>query len=45
MAIVQKGYVLLGNLALFAIAIPLLISIVRVAKLDKANKKQAANNG
>lgn len=36
LAIVQKGYVMLGNVALFAIAIPLLISIYRVWKKDHA---------
>lgn len=47
MAIVQKGYVMLGNIALFAIAVPLFISIVRVHKVDKANKAnaQAGENG
>ncbi len=42
MAIVQKGYVLLGNLALFAIVIPLFISIVRVAMVDKKEKLEAS---
>lgn len=35
MAIVQKGYVMLGNVALFAIVIPLVISIYRVWKKDR----------
>ena len=42
MAIVQKGYTMLGNIALFAVVIPLLISIVRVWKKDKADKASAA---
>ena len=33
-AIVQKGYVMLGNVALFAVVIPLLISIYRVWKKE-----------
>lgn len=44
MAIVQKGYIMLGNIALFVIAIPLFISIVRVAKKDKREKEQAQIN-
>lgn len=35
-AIVQKGYVMLGNVALFAMVIPTVISIFRVWKLDHA---------
>lgn len=35
MAIVQKGYTALGKVALFAIVIPLFISIPRVMKKDK----------
>ena len=35
MAIVQKGYIMLGKIALFAIVIPLFISIPRVWKKDK----------
>lgn len=38
MAIVQKGYVMLGNVALFAIVVPLFISIYRVHKKDKAEQ-------
>lgn len=38
MAIVKKGYVMLGDIALYAVAIPLLISIYRVYKKDKAAK-------
>ena len=38
-AIVQKGYVMLGNIALFAIVIPMFISIYRVHKKDKAEKE------
>jgi len=38
MAIVQKGYVMLGDIALYAIVIPLLISIYRVYKKDKEEK-------
>lgn len=37
-AIVKKGYTLLGNIAFYAIIIPLLISIPRVIKKDKAEK-------
>lgn len=42
LAIVQKGYVLLGDLALPTMVIPMLISIYRVAKKDRAEKKAAA---
>lgn len=35
-AICQKGYTALGNIAIFAIAIPMLISIYRVSKRDRA---------
>ena len=35
-AICQKGYTALGNVAIFAIAAPLLVSIVRVHNKDKA---------
>ena len=41
-AIVQKGYVMLGDIALFAIVIPLLISIPRVLKKDKEAKTASA---
>lgn len=40
-AIVQKGYVMLGNVALFAVVIPLLISIYRVWKKDRSEKENA----
>ena len=40
-AIVQKGYVMLGNVALFAVVIPLLISIYRVWKKDHSEKENA----
>ena len=45
MAIVQKGYVMLGNIALFAVVIPLLISMVRVHRLDKKNKEEGKEPG
>lgn len=38
-AIVQKGYVMLGNVALFAVVIPLLISIYRVWKEEHCCKE------
>lgn len=38
LAIVQKGYVMLGNAALFTIALPMVISIYRVWKKDRAEK-------
>ena len=38
MAIVQKGYVIMGNVALPAVALPLVFSIYRVWKKDKAEK-------
>jgi uncharacterized membrane protein YkvI len=38
MVIVQKGYVMMGNVALFAIVIPLLISIYRVWKKERDEK-------
>jgi amino acid transporter len=38
MTIVQKGYIRLGNVALFAVVAPLLISIYRVWKKDQAEK-------
>lgn len=41
MAIVQKGYTMLGKIALFAIVIPLFISIPRVYRKDKADKESA----
>lgn len=40
MAVCAKGYTMLGNIALFAVVVPLLISIPRVIKNDKANKEQ-----
>lgn len=40
-AICQKGYTALGNVAIFAIAIPLFISIYRVHKKDKADAETA----
>lgn len=39
MAVCQKGYTMLGDIALYAVVIPLLISIPRVIKNDKANKE------
>lgn len=39
MVIVQKGYIMLGKVALFAIVIPLFISIPRVWKKDKEDAK------
>lgn len=36
-ALCQKGYTALGNVAIFAIAAPLLVSIVRVHNKDKEN--------
>lgn len=41
MVIVQKAYTMLGDVALWSIAIPLLISIVRVWRKDRADKKAA----
>ena len=41
MVIVQKAYTMLGGVALWSIAIPLLISIVRVWRKDRADKKAA----
>lgn len=38
MTIVRKGYVMLGDVALYAVALPLLFSIYRVYKKDKAAK-------
>ena len=38
MALVQKGYVIMGNVALPAVALPLVFSIYRVWKKDKAEK-------
>ena len=43
-AIVQKGYVMLGNVALFAVVIPLLISIYRVWKKDRAHEENGLNS-
>ena len=43
MAIVKKGYTLLGNIALFAVIIPIFISIPRMIKQDKADKLAAQN--
>lgn len=39
MAVCAKGYTMLGDIALFAVVIPLLISIPRVIKNDKANQE------
>ncbi|MEA4955322.1 MAG: hypothetical protein VB096_07395 [Pseudoflavonifractor sp.] len=39
LAICQKGYTMLGKIALFAIVVPLLISIYRVWKKDRADKE------
>ncbi|MBC8535724.1 hypothetical protein [Feifania hominis] len=39
MTIVQKGYVIMGNLALPAVVLPLLFSIYRVWKHDRAEEK------
>ena len=44
LAIVQKGYVLLGDLALPTMVIPMLISIYRVAKKDRAEKAALKEN-
>lgn len=41
MVIVKKGYTLLGNIALFAVIIPLFISIPRVIKKDKEDAAEA----
>ena len=38
MKIVQKGYVMMGNVALWAIALPLVFSMYRVWKKEKAEK-------
>ena len=38
--IVKKGYTFLGNIALFAIIIPMFIAIPRVIKKDREEKKQ-----
>ena len=42
MEIVQKGYVLMGKAALFIVVIPLLFTIYRVWKKDKANAEAKA---
>ena len=42
MKIVQKGYVLMGKAALFIVVIPLLFTIYRVWKKDKANAEAKA---
>ena len=39
MAIVQKGYVLLGSVALYAVVLPLLFSIYRVWRKDHKKDK------
>lgn len=41
-AICQKGYTALGNVAIFAIAAPLFVSIIRVRKKDKADAEAVA---
>ena len=41
MTIVQKGYVIMGNVALPAVAAPLLFSIYRVWKKDRAEAAAA----
>ena len=41
MTIVQKGYVMMGKVALYAVALPLLFSVYRVWKKDKAEKASA----
>jgi hypothetical protein len=45
MTIVQKGYIMLGDVALFAIVIPLLISIYRVRMKNRAERNSAAATG
>lgn len=42
-AICQKGYTALGNVAIFAIAAPLFVSIFRVAKKDREEAAVAKN--
>ena len=42
-AICQKGYTALGNVAIFAIAAPLFVSIFRVSKKDKADAAAQKN--
>lgn len=44
MVIVKKGYTLLGNIALFAVIIPIFISIPRMIRQDKADKQAAGVN-
>ena len=44
LAIVQKGYVLLGDLALPTMVIPMLISIYRVWKKDRKDKLSSKNS-
>ncbi|MCI8511637.1 MAG: hypothetical protein HFE83_06515 [Lachnospiraceae bacterium] len=44
MVIVKKGYTLLGNIALFAVIIPIFISIPRMLKQDKADRIAAGKN-
>lgn len=40
--LVKKGYTMLGNIALFAVIIPIFISIPRMIKQDKLNKLEEA---
>ena len=42
LAIVKKGYVMLGDLALYSIVLPLFISIFRVHRLDRHRAAEKA---
>ena len=41
----EKGYTLLGNIALIAVIIPIFIAIPRMIKQDKADKQMTGGNG
>ena len=44
LAIVKKGYVMLGDLALYSIVFPLFISIFRVHRLDRQRAAEGATD-
>ena len=44
-AIVKKGYTFLGNIAFFAIIIPMFIGIPRVIRKDREDKRKAQQSG
>ena len=44
-AIVKKGYTFLGNIAFFAIIIPMFIGIPRVIRKDREDKRKAMESG